>query len=160
MNSFGCLLVSTLICYTFTDHGLQIFPCFLHNLNTILGKIVLYPAMKQVATKSARIVSYFNSTHYWGGQLDKEARSLKITRCLKTNTESRWYALILQALSVDSYRLANPIFVSYIKLIFDLVILYQEYVFALMPRRRRMACLLLPQTLSKLYSPSPNTGRN
>jgi hypothetical protein len=83
---------------------LQIFPCFLHNLNTIIGKIVSYPSMKQVATKSARIVYYFNSTHYWGGQLDKEAKSLNITRGLKTNTESRWYSLILQAISVDSYR--------------------------------------------------------
>jgi hypothetical protein len=79
-------------------------PMLLHNLNTIIGKIVSCPSMKQVATKSARIVYYFNSTHYWGGQLDKEAKSLNITRGLKTNTESRWYSLILQAISVDSYR--------------------------------------------------------
>jgi hypothetical protein len=44
--------------------------------------------MKQVATKSAQIVYYFNLTHYWGGQLDKEAKSLNITQGLKTNMKS------------------------------------------------------------------------
>lgn len=60
--------------------------------------------MKPIISKSARIVSYFNSSHYWGGQLDQEAKKLKISRTLKTNTETRWYAMILQGLSIEGYR--------------------------------------------------------
>jgi hypothetical protein len=90
-------------CYLFD----QTLPCFLHGLNTIIGKIASHPAMKQVATKSARIVSYFNQSHYWGGQLDDEARGMNINRSMKTNTESRWYALILQAMSIEAYRQVN-----------------------------------------------------
>ncbi|KAG1796726.1 uncharacterized protein HD556DRAFT_1431303 [Suillus plorans] len=70
-------------------HWVITLTCFLHNLNTIIGKIALYPAMKKVATKSAHIVSYFNQSHYWGGQLDNEARSMNIHRSMKSNTESR-----------------------------------------------------------------------
>ncbi|KAF8573029.1 hypothetical protein K439DRAFT_1563840 [Ramaria rubella] len=75
-------------------------PCFLHGLNTLIGKIVSHPEMKVAITKNAKIVTFFNASHYWGGQLETIARSLKVTRSLKTNTESRWYSLILQALSI------------------------------------------------------------
>ncbi|KAF7348928.1 DUF659 domain-containing protein [Mycena venus] len=80
-----------------------IFACFLHGLNTIIGKIVAYPAFKKFITATAAIVSFFNSSHYWGGQLEEEAKAFKIGRSLKTRTESRWYSLILQALSVVAH---------------------------------------------------------
>jgi hypothetical protein len=98
----------------------QLFACFLHGLNMILGKIASYPTMKQVATKSACIVSYFNSSHYWGGQLDMEARSLGVSRSLKTNTKTRWYALILQALSVQSYRYVQTYSIHVLKCNYNL----------------------------------------
>jgi hypothetical protein len=72
-------------------------------MNTIIGKIAVYPAMKKIVLQTARVVSFFNGSHYWGGQLDDEAKKLNINRTMKTNTESRWYALILPALSVKSY---------------------------------------------------------
>ncbi|KAK7045151.1 ribonuclease H-like domain-containing protein [Favolaschia claudopus] len=82
------------------------FACFLHGINTILGKIVSYPGIKEFIVATAAIVSFFNSSHYWGGQLEEEAKAIKQGRSLKTRTESRWYSLILQALSVVVHRVA------------------------------------------------------
>ncbi|EDR12208.1 uncharacterized protein LACBIDRAFT_311349 [Laccaria bicolor S238N-H82] len=65
--------------------------CFMHSINTIIGKI---------------IVSFFNSSHYWGGQLEKICKENGVTCGLKTNTESRFYALILQALSVHEHKIS------------------------------------------------------
>ena len=45
-----------------------------------------------------------NSSHYWGGQLDTEVQKMGINHTMKTNTESWWYALILQGLSVTNYK--------------------------------------------------------
>jgi uncharacterized membrane protein len=54
---------------------------------TIIGKIPAYPAMKRVISQTARIVSFFNGSHYWGGQLDDAARGMNISRSMKTNTD-------------------------------------------------------------------------
>ena len=54
-----------------------------------------YPAMKLIITTSACIVSFFNGSHYWGGQLEILAKTQGISHGLKTNTESWWYAMIL-----------------------------------------------------------------
>ncbi|CAK5283387.1 unnamed protein product [Mycena citricolor] len=80
------------------------FTCFLHLLNTAIGKIVVFPEMKIYISGMATVVSFFNSSHYWGGQLAIEAKALKVGRSLKSRTESRWYSLILQALSVIAHR--------------------------------------------------------
>jgi hypothetical protein len=64
--------------------------------------------MKKVITKATRIVTFFNNSHYWGGQLDLEAKKEKINCKMKKNCESCWYALILQALSVESHRYDIP----------------------------------------------------
>jgi hypothetical protein len=73
----------------------------------MIGKVVSHPEMKAVITKNAKIVGFFNASHYWGGQLNEAATSMKITRRLKTHTESRWYSLILQALSVLDNRFVS-----------------------------------------------------
>ncbi|KAF7333350.1 DUF659 domain-containing protein [Mycena venus] len=80
------------------------FACFLHSLNTLVGDICSYPLIKKIISKANRTVTFFNSSHYWGGQLKEEAARLKITRGLKKNCESRWYALILLCVSVGSHR--------------------------------------------------------
>ncbi|KIJ05662.1 hypothetical protein PAXINDRAFT_164749 [Paxillus involutus ATCC 200175] len=85
------------------------FPCFLHGLNTLIGDICSHPWMKQQVTKATRIVTFFNGSHFWGGQLKDEAKRQKVTRTLKKNCESRWYALILQAISVKEHRQALTI---------------------------------------------------
>lgn len=69
-------------------------------MNTTIGKITSYESAKDTVTRNSKIVTFFNSSHYWGGQLDHIRKSLKITRGLRTNTESRFYALILQSQSV------------------------------------------------------------
>lgn len=78
----------------------------MHGINTIVGKIVAFPSAKQAISKNTRIVTFFNASHYWGGQLEEVAISKGVTRGLKTNTESRFYALILQALSVTDHKAA------------------------------------------------------
>jgi len=78
----------------------------MHGINTIIGKVVAYPRIKDAITKNSRIVTFFNASHYWGGQLDLAATKKGVTRGLKTNTESRFYALILQALSVKEHKSA------------------------------------------------------
>ncbi|KAJ7755888.1 ribonuclease H-like domain-containing protein, partial [Mycena metata] len=80
------------------------FACFLHSLNTLIGEICSYPLIKKIITKANRTVTFFNSSHYWGGQLKEEAKRLNVTRGLKKNCESRWYALILLCLSVTIHR--------------------------------------------------------
>jgi hypothetical protein len=56
--------------------------------------------MKKVVAKATRVVTFFNSSHFWGGQLKAEAKALNITRTLKKNFETRFYALSLQGQSV------------------------------------------------------------
>ncbi|KAI6017512.1 hypothetical protein EDC04DRAFT_2943100, partial [Pisolithus marmoratus] len=65
------------------------------------------PVMKKIITQTTRIVTCFNSSHYWGGQLHDEANKQNIKQGLKQNCESRFYALILHCMSVQSYR--NPL---------------------------------------------------
>ena len=60
--------------------------------------------MKRVISQTARIVSFFNGSHYWGGQLNDAAWGMNISHLMKTNSESHWYSLILQALSVSGYQ--------------------------------------------------------
>ena len=54
---------------------------------------------RRVVTNTTKVVSFFRGSHYWGEQLVQEAARRDVKRSLKTNTESRWYALIAQALS-------------------------------------------------------------
>jgi hypothetical protein len=56
--------------------------------------------MKKVVMKASRIVTFFNSSHFWGGQLKTEVKSLNITWTLKKNFETQFYALSLQGQSV------------------------------------------------------------
>jgi len=72
----------------------------MHGVNTIIGKITTFPPIKATITKNSIIVSFFNSSHYWGGQLEELSKGKEVTRGMKTNTESWFYSLILQALSV------------------------------------------------------------
>jgi hypothetical protein len=47
-----------------------------------------FELMKWVLTASAHIVAFFNSSHYWGSQLEIQAESQNVLWWLKTNTES------------------------------------------------------------------------
>ncbi|KAG1830604.1 hypothetical protein EV424DRAFT_1578558 [Suillus variegatus] len=85
-------------------------PCFLHGLNTIIGEICAHPFMKKNVTKATRVVTFFNGSHYWGGQLKEQAKIDNVKRRLKKNCESRWYALILQSMSVRDHRYLLVIF--------------------------------------------------
>ncbi|KAF9455585.1 ribonuclease H-like domain-containing protein [Collybia nuda] len=78
--------------------------CFMHGINTIVGKIAAWPRIKETISKNSCIVTFFNSSHYWGGQLQNKAKAHNITRKLKTNTESWFYALVLQAMSIQEHR--------------------------------------------------------
>ncbi|KAJ7735342.1 ribonuclease H-like domain-containing protein [Mycena metata] len=61
------------------------FACFLHSLNTLVGEICTYPLIKKIIANANWTVTFFNSSHYWGGQLQAEAKRLLITRGLKKN---------------------------------------------------------------------------
>jgi len=91
------------------------FACFLHGLNTIIGEITSYPAMKKIVSKTTRIVTFFNSSHYWGGQLNVEVKKENITRKMKQNCESRWYALQCTPCAWDTA--LGPFIVDTIKMI-------------------------------------------
>jgi hypothetical protein len=62
--------------------------------------------MKKIITQTTCIVAFFNNSHYWGGQLNDEAKKQNIRRKLKQNCESRFYVLILHCLSVLDYQWA------------------------------------------------------
>ncbi|KDR66641.1 hypothetical protein GALMADRAFT_80557, partial [Galerina marginata CBS 339.88] len=68
--------------------------------NTLIGEICAYPPMKKIITQATRTVTFFNSSHYWGGQVKDEAKSCKVTQGLKKNCESRFYAISLLCNSV------------------------------------------------------------
>ncbi|KAG2740216.1 hypothetical protein P692DRAFT_201842526 [Suillus brevipes Sb2] len=84
----------------------EMYPWVLVNrtLNTMIGNIMSFPAMKKIVTQTTHIVAFFNNSHYWGGQLNDEAKKQNICRKLKQNCESRFYPLILHCLSVLDYR--------------------------------------------------------
>lgn len=82
----------------------QTYPCFLHLLNTLIGKIVNFREVKAIIKANTRLVTFFNRSHYWSGILIEVARKHGIKRGLHINTESRWYAMILMLLSCQSFR--------------------------------------------------------
>ena len=69
----------------------------------MLGDIASYAPAKRNTSHATAIVLYFNNLHYWGGQLTELAKSMGISHTMTQNCESRWYALILQAVSVLSH---------------------------------------------------------
>ncbi|KAG2061175.1 hypothetical protein BDR06DRAFT_978764 [Suillus hirtellus] len=78
-------------------HKLQeLFACFLHSLNTLIRVIMSFPEMKKIVTQTTCVVTFCNSSHYWGGQLNNEAKKHNINWKMKQNYESCFYALILQ----------------------------------------------------------------
>ncbi|KAL1685827.1 ribonuclease H-like domain-containing protein [Schizophyllum commune] len=81
------------------------FACWLHGSNNIVGEIAKFPEAKALISKNTSIVTFFNGSHYWGGQLMEDAAERKLNaRSLKKNCETRWYAITLQALSITSLR--------------------------------------------------------
>ncbi|KXN92181.1 hypothetical protein AN958_08634 [Leucoagaricus sp. SymC.cos] len=48
-------------------------PCLLYEINTTIGEITSFPTIKRVIAKCNKLVTFFNSSHYWGGQLSIEA---------------------------------------------------------------------------------------
>lgn len=77
--------------------------CWVHQLNMLIGEICRYAAAKAAFGKANRVVTFFNGSHYWGGQLKIAALAEEITRGLKKDCASRWYALILLLRSVDAH---------------------------------------------------------
>ena len=75
----------TRVCAT-ADHLVEV---------AIIGKIVAFPSAKQAVSKNTQIITFFNSSHYWGGQLEEVATNKGVTCSLKTNTESCFHTLIL-----------------------------------------------------------------
>lgn len=79
----------------------------MHRINTIIGKICSYQAARLVLTNNVKIVSFFDGSHFWGGQLNTTALAGGINRKLKVKTESRWYDTTLQAMSLEEHRLVS-----------------------------------------------------
>ncbi|KAF7290222.1 DUF659 domain-containing protein [Mycena indigotica] len=78
--------------------------CWAHGLNTLIGEICRYADAKREIKRANRVVTFFNGSHYWGGQLKTTAAAEGVNRGLKKNCESRWYALILLLRSILSHR--------------------------------------------------------
>lgn len=99
--------------------------------------------------KASHIVMFFNSSHFWGGQLKTEAKSLNITQTLKKNFETRFYALSLQGQSV----IGNQYGVYCIFVDEKLMVLIEyhchTFAFGRMHRRRGMVCHLWHQMSSE-----------
>ncbi|KAJ3734910.1 ribonuclease H-like domain-containing protein [Lentinula guzmanii] len=93
----GCLLAVV------TDNP-STLACFCHLLNTTVGEILSYKPAKAQVSRINCIVTFFNGSHFWGGQLKVLALADAITQGLKQNCESQWYALIIFCLSVQAHR--------------------------------------------------------
>ncbi|KAK7008485.1 DUF659 domain-containing protein [Favolaschia claudopus] len=70
-----------------------ILACFVHQLNTLIGEICQYLGAKKTIQLANKIVTFFNSSHFWGGQLKMVATAEEISRGLKSNCESRCVVL-------------------------------------------------------------------
>ena len=55
---------------------------------------------KEIIAMNIKIVTFFNASHYWSGQLEEVKKTYQITHSLKTYTSSRWYSLIMQCMSL------------------------------------------------------------
>ncbi|KAF9001179.1 hypothetical protein BDQ17DRAFT_1391105 [Cyathus striatus] len=55
-------------------------PCFMHGINTVIGKILNFPPIKQLIAKNVKIIR------------------------LKKNVETQFYAVILQAISIQEHK--------------------------------------------------------
>jgi len=97
------------LCFPLTTFG-QELPCFLHSINTIIGKIIAFPLVKAALSRNTKIVSFFNTSHYWSGQLEKASKSCGVTRSMVLYTTSRFYALILHCLSVQEHLYVSVMF--------------------------------------------------
>ena len=71
-----------------------------------------FPKIKSAIQRGNRVVTFFNGSHYWGGQLKAVALAEKIIRGLKKNCESRWYAIILLAMSVEAHQTPLSVLVA------------------------------------------------
>ncbi|KAL4243259.1 hypothetical protein ABKN59_011503 [Abortiporus biennis] len=78
--------------------------CFLHRVNTLIGHVCDHPVIKKVISQNAKIVTFFNRSHYWGDQLQQCAEKYHLSHSLKTHTNTRWYSLILQAMTIRDYK--------------------------------------------------------
>jgi hypothetical protein len=63
--------------------------------------------MKAIISKLVDIVSFFNNSHYWGGQLALVAEKRGVKRKLKTKGDTRWYSLATSAISVLAHKYVN-----------------------------------------------------
>lgn len=89
-----------------TDASSQTFACVLHLSNTGVGHVCAHPSLKEVISHNIKIVTFFRSSHYWGGQLLMVAEGLGVSEQLQTHSDSRWYTLVLQAMSIRDFRCA------------------------------------------------------
>ncbi|KAF7292132.1 DUF659 domain-containing protein [Mycena indigotica] len=87
--------------------------CWAHGLNTLVGEICRHAPAKAAIMRANRIVTFFNNSHYWGGQLKNTAKAEKVTRGLKKNCESRWYALILLVMSISAHQTPLSLLVAH-----------------------------------------------
>ena len=76
--------------------------------------------MKKIITQATRTVTFFNSSHYWGGQVKEEAKTCKVTCGLKKNCESRFYAISLLCNSVVENRYFFFVFLPLRTVLIDL----------------------------------------
>ena len=97
-------------CSVLTIFG-QELPCFLHSINTIIGKIIAFPAVKAALSKNMKIVTFFNSSHYWSGQLENASKGPGVTCSMILYTTSRFYTLVLHCLSLQEHLYVNVSFI-------------------------------------------------
>ncbi|KAJ7495512.1 ribonuclease H-like domain-containing protein [Mycena latifolia] len=83
------------------------FACFLHSLNTLVGEICSYPLIKKIISKANRAVTFFNGSHYWGGQLKTGAKRLDVSRGQKKFVPSHRQPMSIICLRPDAQKKTN-----------------------------------------------------
>jgi hypothetical protein len=60
--------------------------------------------MRKLLKQNARLVSFFQNSHFWSGQLEAISKENHITRKMVTHGDTRWFTQSKQAMSVQDHR--------------------------------------------------------
>lgn len=78
--------------------------CCLHHFNLVAKDIAKLRFPKNIIKKNSRLVTFFNSSHYWKSYMkDWMKTQVDIHLYLQPMCETRWYSLMLVCLGVENF---------------------------------------------------------
>ena len=80
------------------------FPCCLHVLSNLIKDLCKNDQISSIVSGCSKIVSFFNSSHYWLEESRKWMKVENVKKSLRTLCRTRWYSLSQVCLSVKCFQ--------------------------------------------------------